>query len=232
MNVTYKSDHIYITWGGTAPSGANFTGPEIWQTGAHYAPRDDGIPFSMAQIFAGFSLNDIAADVKAWFTDPNMHFSSDVRLDWVKAAWIKTDGEYATDARVVSVVWPSGGGGGGSLLQPLQSSMVVSLASGSTLGRANHGRLYLPTMSLGRQQNSAAVPDAARNEIGIRTGTLLKDIEGEVSQIEKAFELSILSKVGVGTTKKVTEIKVGGVQDTQRRRRNRADEIYSSVSYP
>jgi hypothetical protein len=44
--------------------------------------------------------------------------------------------------------------------------------------------------------------------------------------------LSIMSKVGTGTTRQVTSIKVGTTADTIRDRRNSMPEVYQSTPYP
>jgi len=61
---------------------------------------------------------------------------------------------------------------------------------------------------------------------------MLKAISGELTQVEQAYYLAIMSKVGSGTTKAVTAIKVGNVVDTQRRRRSSLVESYFSQVYP
>jgi hypothetical protein len=227
--MTYLSESIYLTWGGTAPSTASVAGPEVWQCGVHYAPQ-----VGMAGVgptFHGFSMTDVAAAVQAFHTSATTYIASDVRLEWVKAAHLKTDGDYAGEPRVEAIT-PQVFGGGTFAPQVLQASIAVTLDSGTNLGRAKTGRFYLPCPAVPRGTGSPFIGDLNCTNIATNAQTMLKAIAGELTQVEQAYFLAVMSKIGTGTTKAVTSIKVGNVIDTQRRRRNAITERYFSVGFP
>lgn len=227
--MTYASESIYLTWGGTAPSSASVTGPEVWQCGVHFAPQ-----VGMAGVgpsFGGFSMSDVADAIKAFHTNTETYICADVRLEWVKAAHLKTDGDYAGEPRVFAIT-PQVFGGGTFAPQVLQASIAVTLDTGTNLGRATKGRFYLPCPAVPRTMGTVGIGDTNAQNIALHAKDMLKAVSGEITQVEQAYYLAVMSKVGSGTTKAVTAIKVGNVIDTQRRRRNAVTERYFSQAYP
>lgn len=225
----YNREQIYLTWGGSLPSSASVTGDEIWQCGVRFASLG-GTGTAMGG-FNAFSLADVAAAIKAYHALSTVYIAQDVRLEWVKAAYLRTDGKYATDPRVEGISPFQLGGGGSGFLQPLQASVAVTLWSGETLGRANYGRFYLPTPSLPRTLYTATMGVTNSANIATNTRNMLQTVDGEISTLQWDWELAVMSSVGLGATKPVTEIKVGNVVDTQRRRRNAITESYSVAAY-
>lgn len=221
--MTYASESIYLTWGGTCPSSGSTTGAEVWQCGVHFAPQP-----GMAGVgpsFGGFSMSDVADAIKAFHTNSEVYIASDVRLEWVKAAHLKTDGEYASEPRVQAVT-PQVFGGSSFAPQVLQASICVTLDSETTLGRAKTGRFYLPCPAVPRTLGTASIGDTNATNVALHAKTMLNAVKGEISQVEQAYYLAVMSKVGTGITKPVLSIKVGNVIDTQRRRRNAVTERY------
>lgn len=225
----YAQQQIYLTWGGTMPALAGQTGKEVWQCGVRFSAI--GGAGSPSAGFQAFSLDDVAADIQAWYQNSNMHIASDVQLSWVKAALLRVDGVYAEDARIFSYLPALQGGGGSAALTPLQCSLVVTLASGQTTGRANYGRFYLPPMSVVRDYGQGTISSSYTAQIASQTTAMLQAVDGEISTLEHDWQLSIMSSLGNGLTKPVAEIRVGNVMDTQRRRRNAIDESYSITAY-
>lgn len=225
----YAQQQIYITWGGSLPSTAGFTGPEIWQCGVRFSALG-GVGTALGG-FGAFSLSDVATAIKTFHTAANTYIAGDVRLEWVKAALLRTDGQYATQPRVEALAPFVQGGGGSANLQPLQASVAVTLWSGETLGRANYGRFYLPTPALPRNFGLPTIGDTNAQNIANNAKTMLQAIDGEVSTVEYDWQLAIMSSVNTGVSKPVKEIRVGNVVDTQRRRRSSVEETYFVTSY-
>lgn len=225
----YAQQQIYMTWGGTLPSTTSVTGPEIWQCGVRFSSL--GGLGSAVGGFNAFSLSDCANIIKTFHSSATVYIAGDVRLDWVKAALLRTDGEYAVQPRVHGFVPGIVGGGGSGFLQPLQASIAVTLWSGETLGRANYGRFYLPTPSLPRGYGLASIGDTNAQNIADAARTMLQQLDGEVSTVDWDWQLSIMSSVGTGDAKPVKEVRVGNVVDTQRRRRNAVTEKYFVAPY-
>ena len=217
----YAQEHLYLTWGGTAPGG------EIWQTGCRWVCNE---PISDPGNFTAFSLEDIADDVSAAWTSNSYGPSSDLLLRWVKAAWIGTDGAYQSEPRVHEFVTPVPGQDTTETLPtPLQVAVVVSLSSGQTLGKQNYGRMYWPAPAAGRLKNSAGWATAFPPAMATLMANTLVAINGELDTLPVTnWTLVIMGETGY---KPVTQIRVGSIPDTQRRRRNAAIETYSTVAY-
>lgn len=123
--------------------------------------------------------------------------------------------------------------GTGSALLPPQSAIVVSLIS-ATPGARGRGRLYFP--GFGSQLNTSFRLNSPT------PGAFLADVKTYLSAVQTAMLAAIVTPPWVGlqlavrsrtsrSTHQVTQLRVGDVLDTQRRRRDRLPETYSSVSY-
>jgi hypothetical protein len=104
---------------------------------------------------------------------------------------------------------------------------------------AQKGRMYWPAPFGAVSTLSATtgqVPSGGADQFRTLVRAALLACEGEVATVEKAVSLAVMSAGGgagapgaVGTTNYVTEISVGRVLDTQRRRRGKLLEAYSPV---
>lgn len=117
--------------------------------------------------------------------------------------------------------------GGGADINP-QSTVVLSLRSGGTFGTANYGRMYIPHTSLQLASRSASAAPAATAACAALGRTFIGSINARVAAHTAGAGVVNLSKVGAGTIKGVAAVEVGSVVDTQRRRRNRIPEAYST----
>jgi hypothetical protein len=146
------------------------------------------------------------------------------RLDGVKAAAISTAGAYL-DSPLIAEQGPSIGSE--TNVVP-QCSCVVSLRSGLTLGVGNFGRMYLPHTRMDLASGFPITGSTVRDAIAAQAVTT---INGWTTILNAAITPSvvpvIMSQAAGTPTKVVTEVRVGGVNDTQRRRRNQLDEVYS-----
>lgn len=114
-----------------------------------------------------------------------------------------------------------------------QSSVVMSLRSGSSIGSANFGRMFLPHTALGMLPGepasttgtTAIVVAAFRGFLNVVTAA----VNGAVSIDVQPF---IMSNLSPKPSKPVVQVAVGTVNDTQRRRRNALIEQYSSLPLP
>jgi len=142
----------------------------------------------------------------------------------IKVAALGTDGLYLVEPKIYSASSPASG----SLEQIVpQQSVVLSLRSPTTLGRANYGRMYLPHCLLpllaGTPTASVATADAAVAD----AQTFLNIVNDTFNVGSNPAVLQIMSSVGAGLSRGVTRCAIGTVNDTQRRRRNRISEVYS-----
>lgn len=193
----------------------------------------------------GFSISDdIAAfDAVNFKTNGGTSFLGDVATAWIaflgtagvicpswsrfvaiKGAPLGVNGKYLAEPDVVAQFTT----GTSTVKVVPQETAVISLMSRQSLGDANRGRMYLPhitgTSASGqfRIQNVSAVSAAMK--------TFLQAVNTASSTVTGASgsRVCIMSAKGTGTTKKVMDIRMGDLVDTQRRRRNRIAENYTT----
>jgi hypothetical protein len=111
-----------------------------------------------------------------------------------------------------------------------QSSVVVSLWSGSSIGRANHGRLYLPHTRFEMASNTPFAASTTTNAFATAAADFVGQVNTTAGLVVTGSRITIMSKLGAGTTKDPAFVRVGNITDTQRRRRNRLGESYSQVA--
>jgi len=148
----------------------------------------------------------------------------------VRVAALGTDGLYLVDPLVFESETPTTGSAG--QVHP-QASIVLSLRSPSTIGRANYGRMYMPHVRGSLQTASPYMSSLTTGAIAAAGAGLLDDVTTVINDNAGDEVLPvIMSAVGSGTAKGVTSVLCGQVVDTQRRRRNRLQETYSSTPFP
>lgn len=222
----YASEQLYFTFGGTIGGSAEY---DVWQCGVHYAPIVIGGIVGDPNADQAEALWDGTEDL---FTSAYFQISSSVRLKWVKLAKLDVNGEYTTEPAVYEaptyVSGPTAPAG-----TPPQVATAVTLSSGQTLGKANWGRFYLPQTQTALQADGATVSDA--NLAGMAAAGVAF-LAASYTAIEEnktsggILDATNMSSVGAGVNKRVTEVRVGSVKDTQRRRRNRIPESYITAA--
>jgi hypothetical protein len=229
--MTFDRAHYYVSFGGPT-----FGGLEEWQTGLRFAPVGPAPHPDSGTLLQGLShigVGDILTRVTAFLTsDADVHWGNAVTMSWAKVAVIGTNGEYAGDP--ILAEQPPVQGGYGAFPYVPQNAAVVSAWSGSNLGRANHGRHYLPVPWSWQNTTTVLEPRVTvAAAAGLRDGWLrmVKDVEGEVDTIEANVAWAIMSKLGTGTTKVVSKVGCGRVIDTMRSRRARLDDESVYVPY-
>lgn len=218
--MTYANTHCLMTFGGAIAN------TEQWQCGLRWAlagtgetPAGDYPDHTIDNV----GMADILADLRAWQKHEALYWVDDVSLDWVKLAVINRDGTYAREPRVHSSTTKSVGAAYNRNWP--QVAMAVTLHTGATFGTARAGRIYLPAPGLFRGPQELNLPALVATNIATRTASMLRDVRGELSVGGNAVDLFVHSKKGTGRTRRVTQVRLGRVLDTQRRRRNAALEL-------
>lgn len=209
----YSANHVLITASGTLPGG------EIWACGVR------SMGFVLPQYLQGVS--DAAAVAwRSWASGTGSGFSIDSTIDKVTTRVISVAG-LSTDIAESAV--PAGAGGGVSTNVPNQCTVVLSLLTGKP-GRGNRGRMYLPTLSLSIGSKGRLNTGAAALMLG-PAKKLIDDLNLalQVGPTSSDNRIGIQSKVGPHATQ-VTEVRMGDVVDTQRRRRDALVENYATAS--
>jgi len=223
--VPYAGNQTYVTFGGQI--GNDGDGHDIWQVGLHFAdPESTLVPALPTEA----QLGDMYARWSTFFGDADNWISTGAVLTWAKAAALDADGAYLGDPVEVMGTVQSGGASGATAGSP-QDALAVTLWSGTTFGVANFGRIYLPwwvaPVGLDTCTSGGYTPDVATE-----AADLIGDLNTLAAGWAGALDAKVcnMSKVGAGTTKQVTSVRVGSVKDTQRRRRNRISETYTTVA--
>lgn len=229
--MAYDREHVYVTWGGTLGSVEN----EIWQNGVRLAPAAKGSTPAFPTAAQGAILMTSMQNQWALSTNQTMNWC---KLKWLKFSKIGLLGNLIGEPLLVPTTPPAGvAGPQTSVGHPYQVALTVTLWSGSTYGKANYGRFYLPApafaSSVDGQISGSTV--ASANWVG----TWLKNIEtsaaGWPAGVAPMF-VHIMGQAAVSadaTSNRVLKVRIGDKMDTQRRRRNKIREIYTeSTTYP
>lgn len=197
-------------------------GGEKAQTGYHVAPAGSATGFvsAMVQIDAEALMTSFA---NIW-NSTDIQTADYAKLIGLKVSAIGTDGKYLSEAKTFARQGTTIIGADANV--PPQCSVVVSFSSNESLGRANHGRMYLPWTRL---TQPATTPYGSPTTLGTFATTCqswFASTETTLGLISSGGNIVIASKLGV--LKDVKAIKVGNLTDTQRRRRRQLPESYIS----
>lgn len=238
---------------GDRPTGS-FAG-EIWQTGISMVDQDSGGVFPGAvkgalPSFPTIVQGDSTLDA-TWRTDwawegtgkfdrtmqtalanhaltfwnaikglaPLDSYLREVRLS---ALFKDVDGKWKVinGANVFSLVAPVAGTGVLSSQLPAQLAITASLRSGAR-GPAGRGRMFLPLN--GPNSASGLIGGGAKDTVGNATKALVQNIRA-------AGPLAAIVNRAGSTYSDIDDVQVGNFYDTQRRRENAKDEVYTSYT--
>lgn len=222
----FDRPHYQLSIGGTCVTNA-----EIWQTSVRFAPTEgsdvDDLKFALTNI----SVSDIFADFAAVITntDSTLSYPAHTALRFAKLAIIDTSGHYAAEPKVHEGL-AKGAATAQSGATPPQLAWCVTLGTGRSFGQAQRGRMYWPVpfyIVNAADGVTGQLPIGNANGFRDKVKTALVAAEGEVSTVSTGAFAAVMSQQGTGTTNAITEISVGNVLDTQRRRRNNLVEVYT-----
>jgi len=201
---------------------------EIADTSLSYttAPGWTGAAAALAEL----DISDAVA-IRDFYNDDLMDLSHISWADYsnlvgVKIAALGTNGLYLVDPLIADTDTPDSGTAVGI---PPQNTVVMSLRSGFTVGKGNYGRMYLPHTTLGTQTTSPFAASANTAAMALNGKDFLNHITSQINAATTAVVFPAIMSQAAGTpTRGVTNVAFGNVNDTQRRRRNRLQETYSS----
>jgi len=224
--MSYDRQFLSVDFGFTVDGSS-----EIAVTGLNYsnAPAWAGAEVALAEVAASSgSGNDLIVAMTTLMDTPALGWSTYSKLRTVKVAAISTTGLYLAEPFVFEDSTPASGDYGP---WPPQSTVVLSLRSGFTLGGANYGRMYLPhtqpglatllpVMNTGTRDVIVAAGKVFVNAVTARLNTAITDVVSPTIMTNKTGNPS----------KFVAQVAVGDAVDTQRRRRNKIVETYSFLT--
>lgn len=228
--MSYDRQHVLMTWGGPLAT------TEQWSCGVRFAALPNGDPAPPTDVtpaeflLLSNQIDEVWARLVTWFQSGNTGaaIGALAQLSWCKLALIGEDGDYAAEpaAYETTPVNPPV-----TTTLPPQCAYVVSLRSGLSLGRANYGRFYVPTPTWTVGQTNGLATEAQATQARTAAKTMLRGVEADLQVQLSTLRLALMSNLGFGQTKLVTDLGVGRVIDTQRRRRNKLNEGMALASF-
>lgn len=167
-------------------------------------------------------LEDAAEVISAFWSTSGVAIPSYYRLTGLKSATIGVDGKYPDESEPLVYDYPAPVAGGGTNVRqfPLQIAHAASLLTAAVRGRAHRGRIYLPPLAQ-NLDNSDQWPVSVVQPRCDGLWIMLQNLD-----VIMPGDLSVFSKIGLGTQRDVTSIAVGTRPDVQRRRAAQLEEFY------
>ena len=200
----------------------DFGGPlyaDIWQCTLHM--EGTGMPTADA------ALDDLVKDLSTWMAASSS--ASSAALGWVKFNEIDPVSrryKSATETHERILTTPVRGTVEGNGMP--QQTLCISLLTGAKRGLASRGRFYPPAtvLSLGAD---GTVGDSAVTRVAQAARTLITNLN-QWPGTDTPLGGQVVVLGGNGTTRPVTAVSVGNVMDTQRRRRSKLRERYTTIA--
>lgn len=203
----YPRAHTYVTW-----FGDGWGGQEIWQVGLRLDGTDT--PLTM-------QLEGLDAAMATLLGDPGVGFPTACRYLGLKVAPQDVNGRYPDGSDAVEYLRPSPLTGSWTEGYP-QIALVISWRTARSRGYASNGRMYLPSANK-PASSTGRIPPAEADSAATAGAAFIAAVNS--ADLGAA---SVMSTVGAGRIEAITDVRVGGVMDTQRRRRNQITEEYST----
>lgn len=226
--MAYANAHVKVTIFGDM-----FGGAEEWSTGFHMGSAEEG-----AGNF-GVDSDWLNTCLAAWQTywGNSVHGHHGVyRTLGIKAGIVLPTGKYDLSNIVTRTYGaPVPGGNPNVTLFPPQISLVASLESANRRDLGGKGRMFLPGVGFGISA-AGVIDSGAQNAIATGIRTFFDTIEDAAGSPGYVMIASQGRKTADGTVtappvnRRVTNVRVGNVYDTQRRRRNQLSETYANAT--
>nr|CRY96729.1 hypothetical protein [uncultured prokaryote] len=224
--MTYRP-HILLQFGGVLGANEQWSCNLRAMIGSYAAaePAPGNAIEGLWNSFLDSNIEDMYQDVFTWFTDSDARISNVARLDFLKANIINAQGRYMSQENTRE--WrPPTGPVGTVGPGPYQDTLVVSLLTDANRGRAHRGRIYPPTGQF-VVAPSGKITTELRDGVANAAQELLDNLNNQTGIDVNNFRVVVASDLGnPGPIRDVTQIAVGNVVDTQRRRRKSLVEDY------
>lgn len=193
----------------------------------------ENFAFGFHVVSPAASAADAVPIAQTWF---NTFFSTvNVGITWeagivfqqVSVAAVNTSG--VSDTALGSI---TGAGSGTGNPTPFQTSLVVSLITtqGATPPGPARGRFYLPTPRAGALGGDGLFSTVTTTAIadGVEAATEELSVPAQQNMVVARVTRDAQGNITSVNAEPVTTIQVGNVPDTQRRRRNKLVEVYTT----
>jgi hypothetical protein len=144
-------------------------------------------------------------------------------------AIIGTDGLYVAGALQPTTVYTYATpvAGSGTSIHPWSQACVITLRSIRLRGPASHGRIYWPATSQNTVPATGRMDITTQNNRATVAQTWLNAVNAAaLAQFGTGWNVSLMSKVGVGVQATVTKVGIGARMDTQESRERDLPEAH------
>lgn len=209
--MSYSQQHVYLTvhWG-------NASNAEVGQVGLRFGRTD--LPDET-------HLDGLVTFMQTWWSAAASAIPSVFRMARLKLAIVQPDGKYPpTHVPFEHDYDPAiAGGGSSTAIQALQVAGVTTLGTSAIRGRASKGRIYLPPVA-----GTLVDFRFSNTQVGNRAAQCAL-LVGGLNDVFEAPAL-VMSRVGLGISREITQVRVGDLPDVQRRRARQLDDNYTTVA--
>lgn len=217
--MAYKNTFWKLSWGGTVAEES-----DTFVNSIHIGNEAMNMPNIPDYPNDGTGLLDAYINlISAWFIRPGTGISYTAKLEWIKLAHIGVDGLYVEDAFVRDLPASIRGG----LAEPVAPQLSVALSMQSLIrrGPGKDGRIYPPQTGTVALNGTDSI-SGSRAESFQTLLNAINDLE-----VDPGISASVIlvSPLKGGFSSYVRKVRVGNVIDTQRRRRNKIQEVYTEV---
>lgn len=218
--MAFPYSYFKLTFGGSL-SGTE----EIFSCGLALAREESDVTLNDLSDLSAGNLGNIANTISDFFSDNRNGVPSKYRLEWFKIALIGTNGKYIGPP--AEFIWSSPVRGGDNVKGFIPSTAVVyTLMSKKFKDPGKYNRFYLPTVppntynfKLTNDETSDRAESASEFILALNVFFLAEFTSIQVRAVSQR----------VSSYKRIEDVKVGNIIDSQRRRRNRLYETYSEV---
>lgn len=226
--MAFAGQHLRFTWKFAVASTDEIAETNLCYTGA--TPWTAAAA-SLAELDAG-DLEDLSDAMATLMGTTGLNWALYSSLVGVKAAAIDTTGSYVAGADPVEFVDTTPPTGTAGNIPP-QSTVCVSTRTVTNIGQGVKGRMFLPHTLMTLPSGFAITSSTTRDDIADAAALFIAACTSIINAaITATVGPAIMGQTGSGTVKAITEVRVGGVNDTQRRRRNNIPEVYSVTAVP
>jgi len=226
--VAYDRQFLKVTWGFSivntdeiALTSLNFSDPAAVDYNAVAALAEINMPVVGPLVLARMATLMASASIR---------WADYSRLNYVRIAAVTVPGTEFDPAKLFEDTTPAAGTAGDV---PAQASIVLSTRSGSSTGGANFGRMYLPHSAWAQVTASPFGDTPDVSAFATAAQTFVSGVTSDLDAVVTATVVpTIMTQTVGGASKRINQIALGNVTDTQRRRRNQLPETYQFRTIP
>ena len=224
--MAYANAHVKVTI-----FGDTFGGAEEWSTGFHMGSAEEG--GGNFGVNADW-VNTLAAAWQTFFTANGSGSPQYARTLGVKAGVVLPTGKFDLGTIIPRTYATPIAGGHPGTVYPAQCTLVASLESANRRDLGGKGRMYLPTnFGVNGGGHINAVDAQACADLLRTFFDTIEDAAGSPGYVMIASQgrnPTNGSTAAPPVNRRVTNVRVGDVIDTQRRRRNQLTETYYNAT--